>query len=29
MRNRRVYSVDAEAVYEGSIMTLGGNIVDE
>ena len=29
MRNRRVYSVDAEAVYEGSIMTLGDNIVDE
>ena len=29
MRNRCVYSVDAEAVYEGPIMTLGGNIVDE
>lgn len=29
MRNRSVYSVDAEAVYEGPIMTLGGNIVDE
>ena len=29
MRNRRVNSVDAEAVYEGPIMTLGGNIVDE
>ena len=29
MRNRCVYSVDAEAVYDGPIMTLGGNIVDE
>ena len=29
MRKRCVYSVDAEAVYEGPKMTLGGNIVDE
>lgn len=29
MRNRCVYSVDAEAVYDGPIMTLGGNVVDE
>lgn len=29
MRNRCVYSVDAEAVYDGPVMTLGGNIVDE
>lgn len=29
MRNRYVYSVDAEAVYDGLIMTLGGNVVDE
>ena len=29
MRNRYVYSVDAEAVYDGPIMTLGGNVVDE
>lgn len=29
MRNRYVYSVDAEAVYDGQIMTLGGNVVDE
>lgn len=29
MSNRHVYSVDAEAVYEGPIMTLGGNLVDE
>lgn len=29
MRNRRVFSVDTEAVYEGPTMTLGGNIVDE
>lgn len=29
MRNRCVYSVDAEAVYDGPTMTLGGNVVDE
>lgn len=29
MRNRCVYSVDAEAVYDGLTMTLGGNVVDE
>ena len=29
MRNRYVYSVGAESVYDGPIMTLGGNIVDE
>lgn len=29
MRNRYVYSVDAEAFYDGPIMTLGGNVVDE
>lgn len=29
MRQRSVYSVDAEAIYDGPIMTLGGNIVDE
>lgn len=29
MRERSVYSVDAEAVYDGPTMTLGGNIVDE
>lgn len=29
MRNRHVYSIDAEAIYEGPAMTLGGNIVDE
>lgn len=29
MRNRQVWSVDAEAIYEGTTMTLGGNIVDE
>ena len=29
MRNRYVYSVDAEAVYDGPIMTLGGNVVDD
>ena len=29
MRKRYVYSVDAEAVYDGPIMTLGGNVVDE
>lgn len=29
MRDRQVYSVDTEAVYDGTMMTLGGNIVDE
>lgn len=29
MRDRHVFSVDAEAVYDGPMMTLGGNIVDE
>lgn len=29
MKERRVYSVDADAVYEGTRMTLGGNLVDE
>jgi len=29
MRNRHVFSVDATAVYEGTQLTLGGNIVDE
>ena len=29
MRDRRVYSVDAIPVYEGTCMTLGGNLVDE
>ena len=29
MRNRCVYSIDAEAVYDGSTMTLGGNVIDE
>lgn len=29
MRGRVVYSVDAEAVYDGPTMTLGGNVVDE
>lgn len=29
MRNRNVYSVDADPVYEGTIMTLGSNVVDE
>lgn len=29
MCNRFVYSVDAEAVYEGPTMTLGGNVIDE
>lgn len=29
MRNRCVYSVDAEAVYDGPNMTLGGNVIDE
>ena len=29
MRNRHIYSMDTEAVYDGPTMTLGGNIVDE
>ena len=29
MRNRSVYSIDAEAIYNGPTMTLGGNLVDE
>ena len=29
MRNRSVYSIDAEASYNGPTMTLGGNLVDE
>lgn len=29
MRNRVVYSVDAEPVYDGTTMTLGGNVIDE
>lgn len=29
MRERHVYSVDTDAVYDGTIMTLGGNLVDE
>lgn len=29
MRDRHVFSVDAEAVYNGPMVTLGGNIVDE
>lgn len=29
MRERHVYSVDTNAVYDGTIMTLGGNLVDE
>lgn len=29
MRGRMVYSVDAEAVYDGPTMTLGGNVIDE
>lgn len=29
MRNRHVLSVDAEAVYDGTRQTLGGNLVDE
>lgn len=29
MRERQVYSVDSETVYDGSIMTLGGNVIDE
>jgi len=29
MRNRQVYSVDSIPVYEGTHMTLGGNVIDE
>ena len=29
MKNRHVYSVDAEPVYEGTTQTLGNNLVDE
>jgi DNA (cytosine-5)-methyltransferase 1 len=29
MMNRHVYSVDAEAIYDGPRQTLGGNLVDE
>lgn len=29
MRKRSVFSIDSEAVYDGTVMTLGGNIVDE
>lgn len=29
MKNRKVYSVDTNAVYEGTNMTLGGNLIDE
>lgn len=29
MRRRKVYSVDAEPVYDGPVSTLGGNMVDE
>lgn len=29
MMNRRVYSVDAEPVYDGPRQTLGGNLIDE
>lgn len=29
MRNRSVFSIDAEAIYNGPTMTLGGNLVDE
>ena len=29
MKNRHVYSVDAEPVYDGTIQTLGDNLVDE
>lgn len=29
MKERHVYSVDTNAVYDGTIMTLGGNLVDE
>lgn len=29
MRDRKVYSVDASSIYDGPIMTLGGNLIDE
>lgn len=29
MIDRKVYSVDAQAVYDGTVQTLGGNLVDE
>jgi DNA (cytosine-5)-methyltransferase 1 len=29
MRDRHVYSYDAQAVYDGPVMTLGGNLIDE
>lgn len=29
MRERQVYSVDSEAIYDGPMMTLGGNVIDE
>lgn len=29
MRKPSVFSIDSEAVYDGTVMTLGGNIVDE
>lgn len=29
MRDRHVYSVDTKSVYDGTFMTLGGNLVDE
>ena len=29
MRNRSVFSIEAEAIYNGPTMTLGGNLVDE
>lgn len=29
MSDRHVYSVDAEAIYDGPVMTLGSNLVDE
>lgn len=29
MRSRRVYSVDALPIYDGTYMTLGGNVIDE
>ena len=29
MKNRHVYSVDADSVYDGSMQTLGNNLVDE
>ncbi len=29
MRDRKVYSVDASPIYDGPVMTLGGNLIDE